>query len=145
MYGPAVWNQSEYKYESLPVPAFGPFHPNPAKSSLLCVTTNGLLKLYFSQSNNRVEETTLELESVTSSSDLLTHASLCSDKSMWFLPFSGSRSNINCYFRYPTDCICNGLQATQGDPCEHTLGKVGAVRQATTTPRGDSLEPDSRG
>ncbi|KAH8884552.1 RNA polymerase II mediator complex subunit Sin4 [Thozetella sp. PMI_491] len=80
MYGPAIWTQTEYKYESLPVPAFGPFHPNPAKSSLLCVTNNGLLKLFFSQSNNKVEETTLELESVTSSDDLITHASLCSDK-----------------------------------------------------------------
>ncbi len=81
MYGPAVWQQTDYKYESLPVPAFGPFHPNPVKSSLLCITTNGLLKLFYCQSTSKVEEVTLELESITSSDDLITHASICSDKS----------------------------------------------------------------
>jgi mediator of RNA polymerase II transcription subunit 16 len=56
-------------------------HPNPAKSALLCVTTNGLLKLLFSANNNKIEETTMELESVTSSDDLITHASISSCKS----------------------------------------------------------------
>ena len=59
----------------------GPFHPNPGKSALLCITTNGLLKLFFSQNNNRIEETDIELENITSSDDLITHASICSDKS----------------------------------------------------------------
>jgi mediator of RNA polymerase II transcription subunit 16 len=45
------------------------------------VTTNGALKLFFTQNNARLEETALELESVTSSDDLVTHASLCSEKS----------------------------------------------------------------
>lgn len=81
-HGPATWMQSEYRYEHTISPAFGPWHPNPGKSALLCVTTNGLLKLLFSQNNNRIEETALELESVTASDDLITHASLCSDKSI---------------------------------------------------------------
>lgn len=46
----------------------------------MCVTTNGSLKLFFTQNNARLEETAIELESVTSSDDLITHASLCSDK-----------------------------------------------------------------
>jgi mediator of RNA polymerase II transcription subunit 16 len=46
------------------------------------VTTNGALKLFFTQNNARVEETAIELESVTSSDDLITHASICSDKRM---------------------------------------------------------------
>ncbi|GAB1311111.1 Mediator of RNA polymerase II transcription subunit 16 [Madurella fahalii] len=79
IHGPAIWMQSEYRYDQKVYPAYGPWHPNPGKSALLCITTNGFLKLFFSQNNNRIEETALELESVTSSDDLITHASLCSD------------------------------------------------------------------
>ncbi|KAK0633513.1 mediator complex, subunit Med16 [Immersiella caudata] len=80
MYGPAVWTNSEYKFENTIIASSGPWHPNSGKSALLCVTTGGFLKLLFSQNNNRIEETSLELESVTSSDDLITHASICSDK-----------------------------------------------------------------
>ncbi|KAL2020886.1 hypothetical protein VTK56DRAFT_7877 [Thermocarpiscus australiensis] len=80
VHGPAIWSQSEYRYKQTIYPAFGPWHPNPSKSALLCVTTNGLLKLLFSQNNNRMDETALELESVVSSDDLITHASMCTDK-----------------------------------------------------------------
>jgi mediator of RNA polymerase II transcription subunit 16 len=44
--------------------------------------------LFFTQNNARLEETALELESVTSSDDLITHASLCSDKRMVFSRFT---------------------------------------------------------
>jgi len=87
MYGPAVWSQSEYKFENTVAMSGGPCHPNGGKSALLCVTTGGFLKLLFSQNNNRIEETSLELESVTSSDDLITHASICSDKSTSCLSF----------------------------------------------------------
>ncbi|KAK3901481.1 hypothetical protein C8A05DRAFT_16342 [Staphylotrichum tortipilum] len=80
IYGPATKTpQAEYRYEHRLYPAVGPWHPNPAKSAFLCVTTNGALKLFFTQNNARVEETAIELESVTSSDDLITHASICSD------------------------------------------------------------------
>lgn len=81
LHGPAVRESHGYKYESNFIHAFGPWHPNPAKSALLCVTTNGVLKLFYSQNNNKVEETQLELESVTTSDDLISHAAICSDKS----------------------------------------------------------------
>ncbi|KAK0618557.1 mediator complex, subunit Med16 [Bombardia bombarda] len=76
---PLRMSNRQFNYQTNTYPAFGPWHPNHGKSALLCVTTNGLLKLIFSQNNNRVEETALELESVTSSDDSITHASLCSD------------------------------------------------------------------
>ncbi|KAL2158526.1 hypothetical protein VTH06DRAFT_4293 [Thermothelomyces fergusii] len=81
IHGPAVKSHSEYRYEHQFYAASGPWHPNPSRSALLCVTTNGALRLFYLQSNGRLEETALELESVTSSDDLITHASLCSDKS----------------------------------------------------------------
>ncbi|KAK3694565.1 mediator complex, subunit Med16 [Podospora appendiculata] len=94
MYGPAVWNQTEYRYENSLTPAYGPFHPNQGRSALVCVTTNGLLKLLFSQNNNRIEETALEIESVTSSDDLITHASLCSDKHMLIIALATASKQL---------------------------------------------------
>ncbi len=72
---------NNYSYDNTFLPAFGPHHPNSTKSALLCVTISGSLKLFFSQSNNKVQEVALELESITTSDDLITHASLCSEKS----------------------------------------------------------------
>lgn len=37
--------------------------------------------MFWAQNNNKIEETTLELESINSSDDLITHAALHSDKS----------------------------------------------------------------
>ncbi|OHF01042.1 RNA polymerase II Mediator complex subunit Sin4 [Colletotrichum orchidophilum] len=78
-HGPAVKDGNQYRYESSFVHAFGPWHPNPSKSALLCVTTNGHLKMFWAQNNNKIEETSLELESVNSSDDLITHAALHSN------------------------------------------------------------------
>lgn len=40
--------------------------------------------MYWSQNNNRMEETTMELESVNTSDELITHAAFASDKSEIF-------------------------------------------------------------
>lgn len=81
LHGPAVREGARYRYDSSFIHSFGPFHPNPSKSALVCVTANGQAKLFFSQNNNRVEETSLDIERISSSDDLITHASICSDKS----------------------------------------------------------------
>lgn len=47
----------------------------------MTATSNGTLKMIWSQSTNRVEETTIELESVNSAEDQVTHASFASEKS----------------------------------------------------------------
>ncbi|KAI1180670.1 RNA polymerase II mediator complex subunit Sin4 [Nemania sp. FL0916] len=82
IYGPAVKSTSgtDYTFETSALPLMGPTHPNPTKSALICVTTNGLLKMFWSRTNSKTEETTLELESATSADDLITHAAVCSDK-----------------------------------------------------------------
>ncbi|KAI0117720.1 RNA polymerase II mediator complex subunit Sin4 [Nemania sp. FL0031] len=83
-YSPAVkvtkGDAVDYTFENSGVPTMGPNHPHPTKSAFICVTTNGLLKMFWSQHNNKAEETTLELESATSADDLITHAAACSDK-----------------------------------------------------------------
>ncbi|KAI0408928.1 RNA polymerase II mediator complex subunit Sin4 [Xylaria palmicola] len=79
-YSPAIKKGTDYIFENSGVPAMGPNHPNPTKSAFICVTTNGLLKMFWSQNSNKSEETTLELESATSADDLITHAAVCSDK-----------------------------------------------------------------
>lgn len=79
-YGPAVRENGKYQYNNHIVQAGGPWHPNPQKSALVCVTANGFLKLFYSQNSNNLQETQLEMESVTSSDDLITHAAMCSDR-----------------------------------------------------------------
>ena len=83
LYGPAVKHGVGYRYESSYIPAFGPYHPNSGKSAFFCVTTGGMVKMYWSQNNNKVEETTLELEGPDTVDDLITHAAVCSDKSKY--------------------------------------------------------------
>ncbi|KAM0462954.1 hypothetical protein ACHAPV_003077 [Trichoderma viride] len=80
MYGPAVKKGHVYQYESSFVHASGPSHPHSSKSALFCVTVSGMLKMFWSQNNNRMEETTMELESVNSLDELVTHAALASDR-----------------------------------------------------------------
>ena len=81
MYGPAFREGNAYKYETSVVPGFPPWHPNPGKSALLCVTTSGVVKLFFQQNNNKHEFITVDMENVNSSEDRITHASLTSDRS----------------------------------------------------------------
>ncbi|PKS06431.1 hypothetical protein jhhlp_007179 [Lomentospora prolificans] len=85
LHGPAIKDSNRYRYDTSFIHSFGPFHPNPSKSSLLCVTTNGQLKLFYSQSNNRIEETTIDIERIGSTDDMITHASICTDKNFLYL------------------------------------------------------------
>lgn len=86
VYGPAIKseNNNNYNYETSSIPSNPPYHPFAGRSAFICVTTNGLLRLFwFSNSGGKIEETTLGLETVTSADDLVTHAAVCSDfKSM---------------------------------------------------------------
>lgn len=121
MYGPAVRQGSTYKYENSVVPGFPPWHPNPGKSALLCVTTSGFLKLFFSQNNNKHEESIVELENVNSSEDRITHASFGSDRSksdgLFYLHV---RAMLKAA-RFPPYRICNRFEASQGRPGPDTM------------------------
>ncbi|TVY50079.1 Mediator of RNA polymerase II transcription subunit [Lachnellula occidentalis] len=79
--GPAVKEGSTYRYEASQAPVFGPFHPNHTKSALVCITTNGILRVLWPQNNGKYYESHTELESIVSSDDLITHAAICPDKS----------------------------------------------------------------
>lgn len=72
-------NANDYNYETNVVFTPGPYHPNPNRSAFCCVTTNGLFKMLWNQNNGKIEETTLEMESITSADDLVTHAAICPD------------------------------------------------------------------
>lgn len=80
VYGPATRETDKYTYTNTVMQNYGPWHPNPQKSALVCVTENGLLKLFFSQNSNQVQEVHIEMESITSSDDLITHAAICSER-----------------------------------------------------------------
>jgi hypothetical protein len=78
----ATKNDGEYHYEAAPVACYGPCHPNPMKSALVCLTTNGILRLLWPQTDGKWYETTSEVESIVSSNDLITHATICAERSM---------------------------------------------------------------
>lgn len=80
LYGPAKKHGNSFQYESTFVPTGGPHHPHVGKSALFCVTMNGTLKMYWTQNNNRTEESTVDLESISASDGVVTHAALASDK-----------------------------------------------------------------
>jgi mediator of RNA polymerase II transcription subunit 16 len=84
VFGPAVKNpQGNYQYESSFVHAEGPNHPLQARTALLCVTMGGILKMFWMQLNNKMEETTLELESIRTADEIVTHAAFASEKSLF--------------------------------------------------------------
>jgi mediator of RNA polymerase II transcription subunit 16, fungi type len=82
MYGPAIKGANGYQYETSFLHAPGTSHPHPSRSALLCVTTGGTLKMFWMQWNNRLEETTIELESISTADEIVTHAAFASDKSL---------------------------------------------------------------
>lgn len=83
LHGPAVKKDSSYLYQMSHTAILGPYHPNHSKSALVCVTTSGLLKVLWMQSNGKWCESHTELESVVSSDDLVTHAAICPDRGKW--------------------------------------------------------------
>lgn len=88
----AVKTSTDYRYEVSPAIAFGPCFPNPQKSALICVTANGLLRLLWPQHDGKWQESTSEIESIVSSDDLITHASICADKS---IPLQKRQSSLS--------------------------------------------------
>lgn len=84
MYGPAVRDNDKYRLENSILQAYGPVHPNAAKSSLVCVTAGGILKLFFAQHTNQMQDVHLEMESIASSDDLITHAAICTERGRVF-------------------------------------------------------------
>lgn len=81
MHKMAMKTEFGYRYDMTQAIAFGPCHPNPAKSALISITTNGVLRLLWPQGDGKWYESTSEIESVVSSDDTITHASICADKS----------------------------------------------------------------
>ncbi|RDA83029.1 hypothetical protein CP532_6884 [Ophiocordyceps camponoti-leonardi (nom. inval.)] len=76
IHGPAKRHGNSYQYETSFLYAGGPCHPHSSKSALLCITMGGMLKMYWWQNTNRIEETLMELESVNSSDELTANDSI---------------------------------------------------------------------
>lgn len=105
VYGPAIKNENNnnYNYDSSSVPSNPPYHPHAGRSALICITANGLLRLFwFSSNGSKIEETTLGLETVTSADDLVTHAAVCSDYKSASIEKNTSLGNLA---NFPDKCM----------------------------------------
>lgn len=58
----------------------GPHNPNANKSALLAVTRGGVLRLLLQSPEMRWQDTKAEIDSISISAELLTHAAMCADK-----------------------------------------------------------------
>ncbi|KFY19349.1 hypothetical protein V493_08002, partial [Pseudogymnoascus sp. VKM F-4281 (FW-2241)] len=76
----AVKTSTDYRYEISQAIAFGPCYPSAHKSALITVSTNGFLSLLWPQGDGKWHELSSEIEGISSSDDLITHASICADK-----------------------------------------------------------------
>ncbi|KAH7196805.1 mediator complex, subunit Med16 [Fusarium flagelliforme] len=94
MYGPANKQGNGYTYENSFVHHGGPSHPTAAKSALLTITTHGVLRMFWSQANGRIEETTIELESISASDELITHAAFTSEKKYLLLALATTAKQL---------------------------------------------------
>lgn len=79
LYRGAVRHEGQWNYTASTHKPMGPFHPF-NKSALVAVTRGGTLRLVYQQPDSRWLEALTEIESIGSSIDVLTHASLCADK-----------------------------------------------------------------
>lgn len=61
----------------------GPHNPNTNKSALLAVTRSGIIRLLLQGQDMSWQEIKTEIDSISSSSELLTHAAMCADKGLW--------------------------------------------------------------
>ncbi|OBT52775.1 hypothetical protein VE04_06832 [Pseudogymnoascus sp. 24MN13] len=76
----AVKTSTDYRYEISQAIAFGPCFPNAHKSALITVSTGGSLSLLWPQADGKWHELSSDIEVISSSDDLITHASICADK-----------------------------------------------------------------
>lgn len=64
----------------------GPHNPN-QKPALVAVTRGGMIRLMFQEKNLRWQDMTTELDSISTSSGLLSHAAMTADKGWkFFIP-----------------------------------------------------------
>ncbi|KAI9885287.1 MAG: hypothetical protein M1823_002914 [Watsoniomyces obsoletus] len=98
LYRAATRVGGQVQYQISQYRTMGPFHA-PNRAALLAVTRLGMLRLLYQSPDSRWLEVTHELESLSSSNDVLTHASFCPDPGeyddlmVWEWPSSKAAEN----------------------------------------------------
>ena len=129
LHGPAIREPQGYRYDTAYIHAFGPHHPNPAKSALLCVTSSAKLRLFFSQNSSVVHDTSIELENISSSDDLATHASICSEKGVLLIAMTTASRQL----KVVRAVIHWNLPQQQDKPMPHQFSPVMQHKHAAST------------
>lgn len=63
----------------------GPQNPNPNKPALVVITRGGMIRLMFQGQDIRWHDLKTDLDSISVSSELLTHAAVCADKGGYWI------------------------------------------------------------
>lgn len=87
IYTKATKTDEGWRFDSIPSTSQGPSYPNPQRSALVTLSTNGLLKLLYYQADRKWHEASLEIKSIVSSDELIMHATICADKGNGFVVY----------------------------------------------------------
>lgn len=80
LYRPAVKKDNKWNFVASQHKLMGPHNPSSNKSALVAITRGGTIRLLLQGQDMRWQDAKAELDSVSISSELLTHASMCADK-----------------------------------------------------------------
>lgn len=64
----------------------GPFAPK-NRTAIVCITRGGILRLLYPQPDGRWNEVKKSIDSLSTSDDVLSHASFCPDRGIWYVRF----------------------------------------------------------
>ena len=74
----------------------GPHNPNPRGSAMVAVTRGGTIRLLVQGPDMRWHDTRTEIDNISSSSGLLTHAAMSADKGLQLLLVTSADADRNC-------------------------------------------------
>lgn len=79
MHKEATRTSDGWRYDTIITLPSGPPAPTPQRSAFMTMSTNGILRLLYYQADRKWNEACLEIESIVSSDELITHATICAD------------------------------------------------------------------
>lgn len=97
LYRPTVKQNGQWKFAVSQHKLMGPHNPSTNKSALVAVTRGGGIRILLQGQDMRWQDAKAEIDGISTSAELLTHAALCADKgkcswvvTVWYLPSTDS-------------------------------------------------------
>lgn len=83
LYRPATKKDGQWLCTASQHKLMGPHNPSTNKSALMAVTRGGTIRLLMQGQDSSWQEIKAEIDSISTVSELLTHAAMCADKGLY--------------------------------------------------------------